>query len=110
MRLRKFTPRTYRKSANRWRSPKESPDFLPISHHDGSFVISKSHFIGRSTVDLHKNGDVLKLHMPLRGKTASNIGDKFVPPPISGLTVYRSARFVRNMSTRSASNLFIGVV
>ena len=57
--------------------------------HDGSFFVSKSHFIGRSTVDLHKNGDLLKLKMPLRGKTASIFDDhKFVLPPISVLTVY----------------------
>ena len=46
-----------------------------VLFHDGSFVASKSHFIGRSTVDLHKNGDLLKLKMPLRGKTVLNFGE-----------------------------------
>ena len=67
----------YRNPANRWQSPKESPDLCTVFLNEWSIFKSKSPFIGRSTVDLHNNGVLLISKMPLRGKTALTFGDYF---------------------------------
>ena len=50
---------------------------LGVLLRSGNFNNSESHFAGRPSVDLCKNGDLLKMKMPLRGKTALNFADCF---------------------------------
>ena len=68
---------TTRNHTKEWSSPNLSPKLRAVFQNYFSVVTSESHFADRSTVDLCKNGDLLKLEMALRGKTALNFGDFF---------------------------------
>ena len=67
----------YRNHTEEWPSPNLSPKLRAVFQNYFSVFTSESHFADRSTVDLYKNGDLLKLELPLRGKTALNFGDCF---------------------------------
>ena len=72
---------------NRWQSPKESPNLCTIFLDDVLTFTSKYPFIGRSTVDLRKNRDLLQYDMPLRGKTLT-LATSFGTSTFRGLQYY----------------------